>query len=323
MTWVAWRQHRAQLFVATGLVAVVAAVMVLQRFRAVAYLREHGLAGCRTVDGDRCTAAGMSAFAGEFGPYMQVLPFVLLGLPVLLGMFAGAPLIAREFEQGTNVFLMSQAVRRTRWLAVKLMVGGLPVVVAMLGLGLVGVWSLRPLNYVTHGRMVTPGFETQGLVVAAYTAVALALGTTVGILARNTVVAMAATVGLYVVLLGGVGALARDSLVTPEERRGAVAEGAAGGPDGTGGVVPDDARQVGFRYYAADGAEVAFDPSSCLDADRTFGACLSRQGITGIGATFHSDDRFWALQAGEAAVFAVISGALLVAGAWRLRRRPL
>lgn len=323
MIWVAWRQHRAQLLVGAGLVAAVAAVMVLYRMRAVAFLDEHGLAGCRVVDGTRCTAAGMAEFATEFGPYMKVLPFVLLGLPLLLGAFAGAPLIAREFEQGTNVFLLSQSVRRGRWLAVKLLVGGLPVVLSMLVLGLVGVWSLRPLNYVTHGRMVTPGFETQGLVLAAYTAAAVAIGTTVGIVARNTVAAMAATIGLYIVLLAGIGAFARDSLAAPEERRGAVADGAAGGWDGTGGVLPDDARQVGYRYYDAGGAEVTFDPSSCHDADRTFGACLSRQGITSLGVAFHSDQRFWVLQAGEAAAHVSISGVLLVAGAWALRRRPM
>jgi hypothetical protein len=323
VTWVAWRQHRAQLLVGVALVGAVAAVMVYFRFEALAYLRAHGLDGCRVVDDGRCTATGMAGFAAMFEGYTSLIPFVLLCLPVLVGMFAGAPLFAREFEQGTHVFVLSQSVRRTRWLAVKLLMGGLPVVLAMLALGLIGSWSLRPLSYVAHGRMMTPGFEIQGPVVAAYTGVALAIGATIGILARNTVVAMAATLGLYLVLLMGVGGLVRGEFVSPEERRGTIAGGTAVGAQARRIVVPADAWEVGLTYYNADGAEVVFDPSSCRDVDSSIDVCLRRQGIASLSARFHPDSQFWAMQLIETAVFVVVAGVLLAIGGLVLRRRPL
>jgi hypothetical protein len=323
MMWVAWRQHRMQLLLSIALVAAVGAVMVFFRFEAVSYLRDHGLDGCRVVDEGRCTAAGMNAFASEFGPYVSVIPLVLLCLPVLVGIFAGAPLFAREFEQGTNVFVLSQSVGRARWLRTKLLVSGVPVILAMLALGLVGTWSLRPLSYVAHGRMMTPGFETQGLVVAAYTGVAIAVGAAVGILARNTVVAMAATIGLYIVLLLTAGGMARGAFLQPQEQRGTVAEGAAIGAAGGRSVVPDDAWRVGSSYYDARGAEVAFDPSSCRSADNDIETCLHRQGITSLSVTFHPDSQFWRMQYIETALFVALAGVLLAIGAWGLHRRPL
>ena len=45
--------------------------------------------------------------------------------PALIGMFWGAPLVARELETGTFRLAWTQSVTRTRWLAVKLGVVGL------------------------------------------------------------------------------------------------------------------------------------------------------------------------------------------------------
>ena len=209
MIWVAWRQQRLQILLSLALVAVIAAVMAYVHVDAVAQLRDHGIEGCRIVDDSRCTATAMSAFASRYETYASVMPLVLLCLPVLLGMFAGAPLFAREFEQGTHVFALSQSVGRTRWWAVKVLVAGLPVILAVVGLGLISTWGMSPLSCVTHGRMTTPGFETQGVVVGAYAAVAFAIAATIGTLSRNTVVAMAGTVALYLLLLVGVGGVAR------------------------------------------------------------------------------------------------------------------
>jgi hypothetical protein len=323
MIWVAWRQQRAQILVSLALVAVVAAVIAYFRLDAVGYLRDHGIDGCRTVDGTTCPSAAMIAFASHYKAYASVIPLVLLCLPVLLGMFAGAPLFAREFEQGTHIFALSQPVGRNRWWAVKVLVAGLPVVLAMTGLGLVSAWGLGPLSFVTHGRMVTPGFETQGVVVAAYTAVAFAIGVTVGIVSRNTVVAMAGTIGLYLVFLVGVAGVARDAYLDPVERRGSVAEGAAIGAQSGRSVVPDDARPVGSGYYDAAGAQVTFDPSSCRASDTGIEMCLQRQGIVSVSARFHPDAQFWSFQSIEATIFVAIGALLLAAGSWTLRRKVL
>ena len=45
--------------------------------------------------------------------------FVMYLAPALMGMFWGAPLVAREFEAGTFRLAWNQSVSRTRWLVVK------------------------------------------------------------------------------------------------------------------------------------------------------------------------------------------------------------
>ena len=47
-----------------------------------------------------------------------------LAVPGLIGMFWGAPLVAREFETGTFRLAWTQGVTRTRWLAAKLAIAG-------------------------------------------------------------------------------------------------------------------------------------------------------------------------------------------------------
>ena len=51
-------------------------------------------------------------------------------VPALIGIFWGAPLVARELETGTFRLAWTQSVTRTRWLAVKLAVLGLGSVIA-------------------------------------------------------------------------------------------------------------------------------------------------------------------------------------------------
>src|SRR5262249_57509041 len=57
-------------------------------------------------------------------------------VPAVIGMFWGAPLIARELEDRTYRLAWTQSVTRTRWLAVKL---GLPGLAAM---AITGLFSL-------------------------------------------------------------------------------------------------------------------------------------------------------------------------------------
>ena len=66
---------------------------------------------------------------------------LMLAVPALLGIFWGAPLVARELETGTYRLAWTQSVTRTRWLAVK---------VALVGLASVAVAGLcQP-----HGHLV-------------------------------------------------------------------------------------------------------------------------------------------------------------------------
>ena len=93
MTWLTWRQHRGQaVFAAAGL-AILAVVMVTSGLAMFDSLTELGLDACGSVSNslDRCdNAAG--AFSERFGLLQQVAILLLL-LPLLLGLFGGAPLV--------------------------------------------------------------------------------------------------------------------------------------------------------------------------------------------------------------------------------------
>src|SRR5215472_7781451 len=95
MTWSAWRQARAQIAVtlaAAGALAVVAVTVG----RADSTLRL----------------------------WLSVLIVVV---PGVLGVFGGAPLVAGELESGTLRLAWTQDVSRVRWLALRLTVSGLTV----------------------------------------------------------------------------------------------------------------------------------------------------------------------------------------------------
>ena len=72
------------------------------------------------------------------------LGVLVLVAPGLIGMFWGAPLVAREFEEGTFRLAWTQSVTRTRWMAVKLAVVGLASMAAAGLLSLVVTWWSGP-----------------------------------------------------------------------------------------------------------------------------------------------------------------------------------
>lgn len=282
MTWVAWRQQRLQILVSLGLVLLVVVFMVLLR------------SGVSTDD--------QAVLSERYNEVLGYVPMVMLPLPVLLGMFAGAPVFAREIEQGTHVFGLSQSIGRTRWWGTKLLVAGLPVVLGMFLLGLVSAWALRPLSFIMSSRLQTPLFESQGLVLGAYTAVAFCLGATAGLLVRNTLAAMAITLGGYVALLVVVGNGLRPRYGTPSFT--------------TDGVEPGVWR-VETGYLDAAGNPVGFSPQSCV---QDFPACKVDQGIATTFYRFFPDSRFWDFQLLEGAVFVAVCGVLVGVGAWAVRR---
>ena len=52
---------------------------------------------------------------GASGLNAQSVPFMLLAVPVLLGAFAGAPVLARELESGTFRFAGPRARAASAW----------------------------------------------------------------------------------------------------------------------------------------------------------------------------------------------------------------
>jgi hypothetical protein len=122
---------------------------------------------------------------------------IMYVVPALLGIFWGAPLLARELETGTHRLAWNQSVTRTRWLTAKLaIVGGAAAATAGLLSWAVTSWA-HHIDQATGDR-ITPGlFAARGIVPIGYAAFAFTLGVTLGMLIRRTVPAMAATLAIY------------------------------------------------------------------------------------------------------------------------------
>ena len=110
MAGVTWRQHRialAGVAVLLGALAVylwIAGLSLNHAYAAAVACRRANSVTCQGLDS---TLDGMDNFLSN--------GFILQVLPVLVGAFVGAPVLARELETGTFRFAWTQGFGRRRW----------------------------------------------------------------------------------------------------------------------------------------------------------------------------------------------------------------
>ncbi len=138
-----------------------------------------------------------TAFLSSYRLMQAALPPVLLVLPALIGVFWGAPLVARELETGTFRLAWTQGVTRQRWLAVKLTLAGLASMAVAGLLSLILTWWFSPIDRVQLNQLTPAMFGVRGITPIGYAAFAFALGVTAGAFIRRTIPAMAATIVVF------------------------------------------------------------------------------------------------------------------------------
>jgi len=143
MSWLVWRQHRQQALFGAATFALVACLLLLTGMHMHSVFDSSGLGRCLSGRGD-CSNA-QSAFESRFGTLRQLVPFFMV-LPLLLGLFWGAPLIARDLEQGTHLFIWTQGVTRLRWLSSKLLA------LVLLALALAAAYAVLTRSSLGAGR---------------------------------------------------------------------------------------------------------------------------------------------------------------------------
>ena len=74
---------------------------------------------------------------------------LILVAPAVIGIFWGAPLIARELETRTFTLAWNQSITRTRWLVVKLALTGLAAMAVTEALSLMYAWWADPIGKAT------------------------------------------------------------------------------------------------------------------------------------------------------------------------------
>ena len=328
MAWVTWRQHRAALIgVAVFLGALAVALWLAGRQLHHAYAA--ALAACHPASSLACPGA-VNAFDGTNGFLANGL--ILQAVPVLIGAFVGAPVLARELETGTFRYAWTQGFGRWRWTLAKLVL--LAVVLAAVAgvFSLLFSWYYQP--YFVAGNDATslteytpffPGlFDLRGIGFAAWTLAAFAIGALAGALIRRVVPAIAATLAAYAGLAFAAGAWLRPAYMTPVITSNLNVPGSAwvmsqwwtkGGRFAFAGWPSERL----LNQFCPAGPVGPVGPGGKSKAVG-IGECLTQHGYT-QWTSYRPASRFWPFQWIEGGWLLALSVLLIAATVWLVHRR--
>jgi hypothetical protein len=349
MIWVVWRQFRTQALVTLGLLAVFSGLVLVTGL----HLRDV----YDSLGGARCSARNdCAALLGRDKALAALLGPALLAIPALLGMFWGAPLVARELESGTYRLAWTQSVTRRRWLSIRVaLVGVAALAVAGLASWLVS-WWFAPLDAVNLNRFDPSVFTARGVVAVGYAGFAFALGVAMGNVLRRTLPAMAATLLGFVAARIVITLWVRPHLLASRRILSSLTLGQSVGFRGTPASVSVSASTpripnawaisaalVDRVHHALSAAQLhALLVRSCptlaagLPQNPGAGATKSPGGLEGgvFSACLHAlsqhlqllvtdqpPSHYWPLQALETGVFLAAAVALIGVTVWRVGRR--
>ena len=366
MIWLTWRQFRVQALTAVAALAAFAIVLAAAEPSLSGVYDSSGLASCH---GAACAglastfindlaSGGIAGLPGTVYTILYLLSIlVILIAPAIIGIFWGAPLIARELEAGTFRLAWNQSITRTRWLAVKLALIGVAAMVVTEAFSLIQAWWAAPIgkavglgggaSILSEGRFGEFVFPTHGITPLGYAAFGFALGVTAGLLVRRAIPAMAITLAIF----------AAAQLITPLIRptllptsRTVTTIAAAGATVSlkanpklafTATTVPGKpgAWIISSEGVNAAGKPVSTIPAACEPAvSRTFGGvkvpatagpgallapvnnCVASHGIR-VAENYQPASHYWPLQWSETGMYLALALALAGFCFWRLNRR--
>ncbi|MFF4319296.1 ABC transporter permease [Streptomyces sp. NPDC001568] len=208
LAWLMVHQHRAALLCCLALTAIGAALIIYQRG---AMLDDLHAAGWPGKAGDSLPQDLTNRISNDLNSAGATLGFV----PVLLGAFLGAPLIAADYENGTGRLVATQSVSRLQWLLAKVSFALIVVTVPAAVLSLLYGWWWRSLGPLAPNDWLSGAlFDTTGPVLVATALCTTSLGMAIGTVVRRVTPAMVATFLIAGIGLT-VGAAQRDELATP------------------------------------------------------------------------------------------------------------
>ncbi|MDA0635544.1 ABC transporter permease subunit [Nonomuraea sp. MCN248] len=301
--WLTWRQHRMQVLVTTALLVVLGVVLLISGLGAAGFAAQNAPATDCVADTPACSAyrVEMNERIHSVGELLGWLPLLA---PALIGAFWGAPLLAREFEHGTHQLTWTQSVTRRRWLAAKIV--GLGAAVTLGGLVLAGIvepwlaaFDVPPYNV---DRFDMSWFRVVGIMPAAWWLSAFLLGMATGALFRRTLPAMAVTLG--VCALAFFGLLRAPSSYAPPER--------AVQAQVIDELEPEDSLYVTSYWIDSSGAKFTSQerhlalagPCGTDETTKKYAQCTFSHGYRQV-VEFHPADRFWQFQWTEAGILLI------------------
>ena len=141
MAWVTWRQHRLALAGVAALLGTLAVYLWLTGLQV-----RHAYAAataCHPAISFACQNAVID-FTSAYASPAQTIAVLLQTVPVLIGAFVGAPVLARELETGTFRYAWTLAFGRWRWTLAKLVPLAVTVAAAAGMFSLLFSWYYQP-----------------------------------------------------------------------------------------------------------------------------------------------------------------------------------
>lgn len=354
MTWLAWRQFRAQGYVAAAVLIAIAIALALTGPH-LAHLYDTTVAPCAAHN----DCASVRSIFLKKDPFLQGFNLLLLIVPALIGMFWGAPLIAREIESGSFRLAWTQSVTRDRWIATKLLMVATASMFSAGLLSLMVTWWSSPFDRLRDNPFGL--FGQRDIAPIGYAAFALALGVVAGVLIRRTLPAMAATLIGYVAVRMAVTQWIRVKFATPIHattvfqapgQGSLVGQGLPSNPGDwvissntinaagkvigrSGGIGPNG--EINFRQLA-NGATEFMGVGKCPNVippppagrgnvstpspavQHAVQKCVNSFHLRDV-LTYQPTSRYWSFQWYEFAIFLVMAAALAAFAWWKVRRR--
>jgi ABC-type transport system involved in multi-copper enzyme maturation permease subunit len=327
MAGVTWRQHRIALAgVAVLLGALAVWLWIIGTSLHHAYA---AAAACHPASSPACHGL-VSAFNGmdnlmtgattPGGVFLQVVP-------VLIGAFVGAPVLARELETGTFRYAWTQGFGRWRWALAKLVSLAVLLAAAAGAFGVLVSWYYQPYfaagNQALGLNEISPFatlFSLRGVAFPAWTLATFAIGALAGMLIRRVVPAIVATLAVYAGLALATTGFLREHYLAPL---------LTSNPNvpGTTWIIS--------QWWTRNGTSlVGFPPDSILNQfcssppgrpgykppPATIAQCLAQHGYT-QWTSYQPTSRFWPFQWIEGGWLLVLSALLIAATVWLVQRR--
>ncbi|MEU0947230.1 ABC transporter permease subunit [Streptomyces canus] len=312
MTWLVWRQHRAAFWTMIAATVLCVAWMIYQRGQMMDFLDAYGFPAKNLDNAEKQIAPYISAFT--------TITTGLTAIPVMLGVLLGAPLLAGDLENGTAKLIAAQSVSRDRWLATKLALTGLVVVVTTVALSAVFAWwwspiKTEPLDIDWTSREF---FNTTGPVPVALSLLSVFGGVLIGVILRRTLPAMVVTLGFAVAVqaVWGYFKLSLGDVVTATTK-----PVSPGTPVTFPSSVPRTAHVFDASYVSGSGK--LLDLNTCTETltDGATERCMKKADIVGSSIDYLPISQMSSMQwFGASILFALTAGIVAFLFIWGRKR---
>ncbi|MFH9134308.1 ABC transporter permease [Streptomyces sp. NPDC017524] len=303
MPWLVVRQHRVALVCVLGLTLVGALLIAYGRNELVQLLDAKGW-----PEKD----AGQPMENNRVHEYVTS---ILGGLPLILAVFIGAPLIAGDQENGTAQLVTTQSATRRQWLIAKLGLAYTLALVSGVVLSALFTWWWKPYRSVFLSDWIDGViFDNTGPVLPAFLLFLTAAGITIGALIRRVLPAMVVTFLFTAVT---------TMFVWDEVRRRLGDTHLFTYPMGS--ELPAryaEAYEVDRWVGSADGTLYGW--GTCAEAtEKAQNACIKEHGIVNDVIEYLDYSQMASMQWTAAAILLAGTALLTAFTLWRVTRRPL